>query len=318
MKARHGAQWDRPPARELDLDVIVLNYNTRDHLEAGLTALRAEGSTILSRPDAAITARVIVVDNASSDGSADMVAARFPEAILIRSPRNGGFAYGNNQALRRSGARLVLLLNPDSTLAPGAIRDLVDEMDRHPEAAVVGPRLIRPDGSVHLACRRSFPTPAVSLYRVAGLSRRFRGSPRFGRYNLTHIPDDAAVEVDAVTGACMLARGQAIESVGALDERFFMYGEDLDWCLRFRRAGWTVRFAPHVLVRHQHGAASRQRPWRTTLAFFHAMDLFYRKHYTRRYHPFVSATVRGTIYAGLAAALLKVAFAPSAHRRPEA
>jgi GT2 family glycosyltransferase len=300
---------------DLDLSVVVVSFNTRDHLRACLASLRAEGSTNLSRTDAPLEAEVIVVDNASTDGSADMVAAEFPAAVLIRAPRNGGFAYANNLALRRARGRAILLLNPDAEASPGSLAALLAALQARPEAGVVGPKLLRADGSMHLACRRSFPSPTVSLYRLAGLSRLAPRSPRFGRYNLTYLDPDLETPVDAVTGACMLVRRAALETVGPLDERFFMYGEDLDWCWRFHAAGWTVRYVPSVTIRHRHGAASRQRPLRTTVHFFRAMDLFYRKHYAARYNPAVNAAVLFAIYAGLAAAVLRLLATPPARRR---
>jgi N-acetylglucosaminyl-diphospho-decaprenol L-rhamnosyltransferase len=297
----------------MDLTIVVLNYNTRDHLRECLLALRAEGSTSLSR--GSIAAELLVVDNASSDGSADMVAAEFPEVTLIRSPRNGGFAYGNNHALRQMRGSMALLLNPDTIFARGGIARLREVMNQHPEAGIIGPKLIRPDGTMHLACRRSFPTPSVAFYRVSGLSRLFPHSPRFGRYNLTYLDPDLAVEVDSVCGACMLIRRPVIQRIGLLDERFFMYGEDLDWCLRARQAGWTVRYEPSIVVQHQHGAASRQRPVRTTFHFFRAMDLFYRKHYVHRYHPLVTGAVRTAIYAALAISVCRTLLTMPSQRR---
>jgi GT2 family glycosyltransferase len=286
------------------LSILILNYNTREQLRACLASLGHPEQT-----------EVLVVDNASSDGSADMVAAEFGWVSLIRAPRNGGYAYGNNLALRGCQGEMVMLLNPDTVLPPGAIQGLVDRLAAHPEAGIVGPKLLRPDGSMHLACRRSFPTPPVAFYRLSGLSRLFPRSRRFGQYNLTYLDPDQPVEVDAVCGACLLIRRAVIDRIGLLDERFFMYGEDLDWCLRARQAGWTVRYEPGVVVRHQHGAASRKRALRTTFHFFRAMDLFYRKHYVRRYHPLVTGMVRTGIYGALALAMCRAALTAPSQRR---
>jgi GT2 family glycosyltransferase len=297
----------------MDLSIVILNYNTRDHLRACLHALQAEGSTSLA--GGAIDCEVVVVDNASSDGSADMVAADFPWVQLIRSPRNGGFAFGNNQALQSCRGRAVLILNPDTLMPHGGIAGLMDRLAAHPEAGVIGPKLLRPDGSMHLACRRSFPTPTVAFYRISGLSRLFPKSPRFGRYNLTYVDPDLPIEVDSVCGACMLVRRTVIDRVGLLDERFFMYGEDLDWCLRTRLMGWTVRYEPGIVVHHQHGASSRKRALRTTYHFFRAMDLFYRKHYIGRYHPIVTGAVRTAIYGALALAMCRTLLTSPSERR---
>jgi GT2 family glycosyltransferase len=290
----------------MDLSVVILNYNTCANLRACLQSMERE------RPAAS---EVLVVDNASSDGSAEMVEAEFAWVKLIRSPRNGGFAYGNNQALRVAQGEAILLLNPDTRVPRGGIAGLMRVLDEHPEAGIVGPRLLRPDGSMHLACRRSFPTPGVAFYRIVGLSRLFPTSRRFGRYNLTFIDPELAIEVDSVCGACMLVRRRVVEQVGLLDERFFMYGEDLDWCLRVRAAGWTVRYEPTVTVQHQHGAASSARALRTNVHFFRAMDLFYRKHYVQQYPPLLTGVIRITIYAALAMALCRTLLtSPSARR----
>ncbi|MBV9582520.1 MAG: glycosyltransferase family 2 protein [Chloroflexi bacterium] len=289
----------------MDVSIVVLNYNTREHLRACLAAL-CWGS---------LQAEVLVVDNASSDGSADMVAADFPWVHLIRSPRNGGFAFGNNQALRRARGEAVLILNPDTLMPPDGVTALVNALREHPEAGIIGPKLLRPDGSMHLACRRSFPTPQVSFYRFSGLGRLRPNSPRFGQYNLTYVDPDLPIEVDSVCGACLLVRRSVIERIGMLDERFFMYGEDLDWCLRARQAGWTVRYEPSIVVQHQHGAASRQRALRTNFYFFRAMDLFYRKHYVKQYHPVLTGVVRTSIYAALGLAMCRTLLTRPADRR---
>jgi GT2 family glycosyltransferase len=208
-----------------------------------------------------------------------------------------------------------MILNPDTLVPPGGIAAMLDKLNEHPEAGIIGPKLLRPDGSMHLACRRSFPTPSIAFYRLSGLSSLFPRNPRFGRYNLTFIDPDLPIEVDAVCGACLLVRRNVIERVGLLDERFFMYGEDLDWCLRTRAAGWTVRYEPSIVIQHQHGAASRKRALRTTIHFFRAMDLFYRKHYVDRYHPLLTGVVRTAIYAALAAAICRALLTSPADRR---
>ena len=297
----------------MDLSVVILNYNTREQLRVCLDSLLREGSTSVS--GGPIDTEVFVVDNASTDASSDMVSRQFPWVRLIRSPRNGGFAYGNNQALRRCQGELVLLLNPDTLLPPGALALLRQRMQEHPEAGIVGPKLLHPNGSMHLACRRSFPTPDVALYRLAGLSRLFPKSPRFGRYNLTFVDPSVPLEVDAVCGACLLIRRAVMQRIGLLDERFFMYGEDIDWCWRARQAGWAVRYEPSVIVQHQHGAASSKRPLRTTFHFFRAMDLFYRKHLIHRYHPVITGAVRTGIYSAFALAVCRTLLQAPSQRR---
>lgn len=263
-----------------DLAIIIVNYNTRELLQACLHSIfKSEGN---------LSFRVIVVDNASSDGSGKMVETHFPQVELISSQVNGGFAYANNLGLRRVGfaelgalaevPRYALLLNPDTVLPATALADMVGFMDTHPEVGAAGPKLVRPDGSLDLACRRAFPTPLVSFYRMVGLSSLFPRSPVFGRYNMTFADPDLLLEVDAVVGAFMMVRQEAIAQAGLLDETYFMYGEDLDWAYQIKARGWKVYYNPAVTVLHVKRAASRHSP-KAQLEFYRAMDIFYRKFY---------------------------------------
>ena len=270
----------------LDLGVVIVNWNTRDLLRDCLRSLAT------CQPTApAFRFGVIVVDNASSDGSAAMVRAEFPDVTVIESAINGGFAYANNLGLRHFGfsdgpatnpdiqaPRYALLLNPDTVVPSDALPGLVTYMDTHPEAGAVGPKLVLADGSLDWACRRSFPTPEVSLWRMIGLAKLFPKNRRFGRYNLTYLPIDQETDVDSVVGACMLVRKEAISAAGLLDETFWMYGEDLDWAYRIKAKRWTVHYLPSVTVHHIKRAASRRSP-RAQQEFQRAMLLFYRKHY---------------------------------------
>jgi len=259
----------------LDLYVVVLNYNTRELLRACLDSLRRQTG---------LAFEACVVDNASSDESADMVAGLFPEVRLVRSPSNAGFSAGNNLGLAAAGwpengnARYAMLLNPDTVVPDGALAAMVAYADAHPGVGVVGPRLLLLDGTLDKACRRGFPTPEAAFYRFSGLSKLFPRSPRFGRYNMTFAPEDQELEVDSVVGACMLVRAEALQKVGLMDERFFMYGEDLDWCLRIKQAGYRVMYVPSVIVHHVKRAASRRSP-KAHYEFQRAMWLFYQKHY---------------------------------------
>ena len=265
----------------LDLGIVIVNYNVRDLLRDCLA------SVYDSHGDLSFS--VCVVDNGSDDGSADMVGAEFPQAQVIRS-ENLGYAAGNNKGLRALGfaaegpsnsvqPRYVLLLNPDTVVPPSALAAMVAFLDERPEGAVAGPRLVREDGSLDKACRRGFPTPEVAAYRMLGLSRLFPGSRRFGRYNLTYLPPDVTTEVDAVVGAFMLIRGEALAHVGLLDERYFMYAEDLDLCYRIKEQGWQVWYNAEVTVLHYKGQSSKQRSTFANVQFYDTMRLFHAKHY---------------------------------------
>jgi N-acetylglucosaminyl-diphospho-decaprenol L-rhamnosyltransferase len=279
----------------LDIGIVIVNYNTRDLLRTCLQTVYASTGGL----DYALC----VVDNCSSDGSAAMVAAGFPQVRLIANDENVGYPAANNQGLRALGypdgaetPRFALLLNPDTELPPDALAGMVRFMEEHPEAAAAGPRLLLRDGSLDLACRRSFPSPAVSFYRLSGLSRLFPRSRRFGRYNLTYLDPDQVAEVDSVVGAFMLVRREAIRQVGLLDESFFMYGEDLDWCYRFKTAGWKVYYNPAVTVLHVKRAASRHSA-RAQVEFWRAMRLFYQKHYAAQTSPLIHWLIMGTLGA---------------------
>lgn len=260
------------------LAIIIVNYNTRNLLQKCLRSLE-QGAT-------RYPTSIWVVDNASHDASLDMVAAEFPHVHTIAAPRNGGFAYANNLALRAllenkqlSFPDYVLLLNPDTETPVHAIDALIDVLEQHPSIGACGPRLILPDGSLDLACRRSFPTPEISFYRMLGLSKLFPRSARFGRYNMTFLDEHIETDVDALVGACMLVRGSVVREVGLLDEDFFMYGEDLDWAFRIKQYGWRIRYVAGVTVYHHKRASSSQRPFPSIHAFYDAMRIFYRKHY---------------------------------------
>jgi len=265
----------------LDLGIVIVSYNTRDLLRTCLQSVYA------SQGDFAY--KVCVVDNASSDGSADMVALEFPQAHLIANADNVGYPSANNQGLEAFGfsvtpdphsrtPKFALLLNPDTEVPPDALAQMLEFMAEHPDAGAAGPKLVLPDGSLDLACRRSLPTPEVCFYKLIGLARLFPRSRRFGRYNLTYLDPDQVAPVGSVVGAFMLVRAEAIAQAGLMDGQFFMYGEDLDWAYRIQEAGWTVYYNPAVTVLHIKRAASRHSP-RAQIEFYRAMEIFYRKHY---------------------------------------
>ncbi len=263
----------------LDLGIVIVNWNTRDLLR---DCLRSVEQSV------GVTYRVVVVDNASTDGSAEMVRAGFPRVELIENADNRGYPAANNQGLRRLGferggpddaPRYALALNPDTVLPPDALREMVGYMDADPRVGVAGPKLVLLDGSLDLACRRSFPTPEISFYRMIGLSRLFPRSRRFGRYNLTYLDPDVETEVDSVVGAFMVVRREAIQRVGLFDETFFMLWRGPGLGLpSSSKPDWTVKYNPRVTVTtsSERRAAS---PRRAQQEFYRAMLIFYRKHY---------------------------------------
>lgn len=302
------------PTSPADLAIVIVNYKTRDLLRECLRSIDAsEGD---------FTFRVCVVDNASGDGSAAMVRAEFPHVTVIEQVRNEGYAAANNRGLRHFGfsdhgrvapeaPRFVLLLNPDTLLPPDALTRMLAFMEAHPQAGAAGCKLVREDGSLDRACRRSFPSPEVSFYRLTGLSFLFPKSPRFGRYNLSYLDEDTTAEVDAVVGAFMLVRREAVAAAGLLDEAFFMYGEDLDWAFRIKQAGWQIWYYPEVVVLHYKGRSSRQRSTASILAFYDAMHRFHSKHYKQQTPPPVNWLIETGIWLLCGVALLRNALRPA-------
>jgi len=260
-----------------DLAVIIVSWNVRELLEACLASVYQS----LERSN--LGGEVWVVDNASADGSAEMVRERFPQAHLLTNKTNVGFAAANNQALREMGfpnsqiPRYVLLLNPDTEVLGDALGAMVEYMDAHPDVGALGPMLLNPDGSVQ-SSRRRFPTLATAFFESTWLQGY---APRrlLERYYVLDRPDDAVQDVDWVTGAAVMARREAIEQVGLLDEGFFMYSEELDWCRRFREAGWRVVYLPAAQIVHHVGKSSEQ-----VVAARHIHFQTSKVRYFRKYH----------------------------------
>lgn len=255
----------------MDLSVVIVNYNTVKFLRGCLRKLQPELAGRASE--------VFVVDNGSGDGSAAMVRHEFPAVTLLETGENLGFARANNRALRLARGRHVLLLNPDTEVTPGSVAGLEAALDTLPDAVGVGPKIVRPDGRLDLACRRSFPSPGVALARLLGFSRVFPRNRRLARYNRTYEDPDQPGEIDAGTAAAMAFQRDALEALGFFDEDFFMYGEDLDLCYRLRARGGRIYYVPSAVVLHYKGEASRQQPRAMLREFHRAMWLFYRKHY---------------------------------------
>lgn len=298
----------------VDLSVIIVNYNVREFLEQALSSVfRAKGD---------LEIEVFVVDNNSVDGSQQLVQSQFPDVNLIENDANVGFGVANNMAISESRGRYLLILNPDTIVQEDTLATLVRFMDARPEAGAVGCKILNPDGTFAPESRRAFPTPEVAFYRMSGLSRLFPGSERFGRYNLTFLPQDETCEVDALSGSCMMIRRAALskaltrESAPShtdpsdivpdrlFDEAFFMYGEDLDLCYRIQAAGWKIYYTPHTQIIHYKGESTRKGDLRYVKLFYGAMLLFAEKHFRGRSWLFRLA-IRAAIMVRAAASALR-------------
>jgi len=256
----------------MDVSVVIVNYNVRDFLKNALLSLR--------RSLEGLQAEIFVVDNASDDGSVDMMRADFPDVHLIANSVNAGFAKANNQALTLSTGRYLLLLNPDTLIQEDTIRTLIRFFEEHADAGMAGCKILNPDGTLQLPCRRSFPTPWVAFTKVSGLSALFPKSKIFAKYNLTYLDPDDTYEVDAISGSFMMLRRSVYEAIGGLDESFFMYGEDLDWCYRVQQSGWKLYYVPDTKIIHYKGESTKRSSIDEVKVFYNAMRLFVRKHHT--------------------------------------
>jgi N-acetylglucosaminyl-diphospho-decaprenol L-rhamnosyltransferase len=286
------------------LDIVIVSYRSREPLRRLLASLQAN-------PPRAGTACVHVVDNASGDGTVAAVREAGPAIDLREMPANVGFAAANNVVLRESAGRFVLLLNPDTEVTPGALDRMLEVMESRAGVGMAGCRLVRPDGSFDHAAKRGFPTPLSALAHFSGIGRGARAGAWLAQYRAPDLGERESGEVEAINGAFMLVRREALRDVGLLDEGYWLYMEDLDWCYRFHQRGWKVWYEGGVDVVHLKGAsAGAHRDLRRNVAFHRGMARFYRKFYAGR-RPLTDAAV----YAGIAAKLAVSALRSAVVRR---
>jgi GT2 family glycosyltransferase len=253
----------------MDVSIIIINWNTKKLLHDCLASVYETSGDI--------DYEVIVVDNASVDGSAEMVKDEFPNVVLIENSENRGFAAANNQAMAVAKGRYVLLLNSDTIVLENAVANTVQFADAHSEVGVTGCRVLNPDGSVQRTCFK-FPSILNILLSSTYLYKLFPRNKFFGREQMTWWDRSDERQVDVVTGCFMLVRREAIDQVGMMDERFFMYGEETDWCYRFTKSGWKVMFAPVGQIIHFGGQSASQKPVAMIIQLRMSILKFIRKH----------------------------------------
>lgn len=263
----------------MDLSVIIISYNEKELLKKCLR------SVLLSQTD--FSFEVIVTDSGSVDGTAAMVREEFPHVRLLDNQKNLGFSKGNNVAIKIATGRLVLLLNADTEIRPDTLDLSVKYMDAHPDVGAMGGKVLLATGELDPSARRKFPNPVNSFLRLFGLKK-------LSDYNI-NAPIDEEMEVDAIMGAYFMTRRDVIDRVGMLDEEFFMYGEDLDWCWRIKKAGYKIMYYPAAEIIHYKYGASKSIPFRTIGWAHDAMKIFYRKHYASDHN----ALFNGLIYLGI-------------------
>jgi GT2 family glycosyltransferase len=278
-----------------ELEVVVVSHGAEGLLRRCLRSLR-------EHPPAG-EMRVTVVDSGSPDSTPEMVAREFPAVRLLRRG-NIGFSAANNLVLSETGAEAVLLLNPDTEVHAGALDAALARLRSERRIGMVGIKLVTETGELDHACKRSFPTPLSALAHFTGVGRSNGASAALSQYRATHLGDDEPGEVDAVNGAFMLCRAEAVREVGLLDEGYWLYMEDLDWCRRFWEAGWKVFYEPAGVALHVKGGSSggRRAP-RQEIAFHRGMGRFYRRFDAPEHNPLLNAAVYAGIGAKLATSL---------------
>ncbi len=276
----------------MDVSVVIVSFNSRDDLRSCLRS-------ILDQTDG-VEYEVIVVDNASGDGSAEMVEAEFPQVTLLRRADNAGFAAANNEGIRAARGDAILLLNPDAEFTGNVLPPLYHYLQANPGVGVIGPKLLDDDGSLQLSCRR-FPGFATALFNRYSLATRlFPKNPFSTRYLMTDFDHESIAEVDWVSGACMMLARQALDQIGPLDEGYFVYIEDVDLCQRAHRAGYKVVYFPEVAVVHRIARSSSTLPVRSIIERHRSMWHYHKKY--RGGHRLLDAATAGGI--GLRCALL--------------
>ncbi len=269
-----------------DLSIIIVNYNVKEFLQNLLISL--------SKSLGKISSEIIVVDNASDDGSVEIVKEKFPQVKLIINEVNVGFGRANNQALEIAEGKYLVLINPDTIVTEDTFEKLIDFFERTPDAGMAGPKVLNPDGSLQLPCRRSFPGPWTSFTKVTGLSKLFPNSKIFAKYNLTYLDENETYEVDAISGAFMMMRKDVYKKVGGFDPQFFMYGEDLDLCYRIQKASYKVYYFHKSQIIHYKGESTKRSRLDETTVFYDAMHLFVKKHFSSSF--LVEAILQAAIW----------------------
>jgi len=280
----------------VDLSIIIVNYNVKEFLQNLLVSIQ--------RSIKGISTEIIVVDNASDDGSVEIIREKFPHIKLIANQKNVGFGAANNQGLAVASGEYILLLNPDTIVQEDTFHKLIEFFRNEPNAGLVGCKILNSDGTLQLACRRGFPGPWTSFCKVTGLSKLFPNSRIFAKYNLTYLDENDTYEVDAISGAFMMMRKELYEKIGGFDSQFFMYGEDLDLCYRAQTAGFRNYYFHDTQIIHYKGESTKRSSLDETKVFYDAMHLFVKKHLSSSF--FVHIILRFAIFLRTLVAFMNV------------
>ena len=260
------------------ISIIIVHFKVPDFLQRALRSLRQ--AQLYDQSE------IIIIDNASQDSSKLSILEEFPEVQWIALKSNIGFGKACNVGAQCASGTYLLFLNPDTLISENTLSESVRFLRERPDVGLMGPKILNSDGSLQVSCRRSFPTPSVAFYRLAGLSRLFPKSKRFGRYNLSFLAPDQSSEVDAVSGSFMFMPLALFQEIGGFDETFFMYGEDLDICYRVKEKGYKVWYNPLTQIVHFKGRSSSKMSMRSRKWFYEAMLIFSRK-YSRKHKSYL-------------------------------
>jgi GT2 family glycosyltransferase len=266
-------------SREPGISIVIVSYNVREYLDACIQSICHAAETFAG------TVEIIVFDNDSRDGTLALLKPRYPDVIWLKSDRNLGFGTGCNRGAALATQDLLLFLNPDTLVSEDTFQVMWDFFKSEKQIGVAGCKIVNRDGSLQLACKRSFPSPQVAAYKFVGLSGLFPKSRVFGRYNLTFLDENKTHEVDAVSGSFMCVHAELFRTVGGFDEDFFMYGEDLDICFRIKLLGKRNFYHPGTTAIHFKGESAKSKPFRSFLYFYESMVIFSKKHFELRALP---------------------------------
>lgn len=280
----------------MDLSVIIVNYNVKALLEQTLLFVKKAIHDL--------EVEVIVVDNHSADDSCRMVKEKFPWVQLIENKENTGFSKANNQGIRISKGRNILLLNPDTVISEDTFIKTVNFMDSHPEAGGLGVRMIDGSGKFLPESKRGLPTPIVSFYKMSGLAKLFPKSKKFGAYHLSYLSEFETHEVDILSGAFMMLKKEVLDKTGLLDEDFFMYGEDIDLSYRIIKEGYKNYYFPETSIIHYKGESTKKHSVNYVRIFYQAMAMFARKHFSKQQGFWFSASIKLAIWSRAFIALI--------------
>lgn len=275
--------------QNIDISIIIVNWNAKELLRNCLNSVyeNTKGNY-----------EIYVVDNNSSDDSCEMLKNEFlskENFHLIENKDNKGFASANNQAIKMCNSKAVLLLNPDTLVSSNVIFDVYNCLFNDKKIGVAGCKVLNTDGTLQLACRRMAPRPLDAFYKLFGISKLMKDNEKFTKYNLTYVSEEEFCDVDSVSGAFLMMKKEVIDKIGYLDETFFMYGEEMDWCMRAKKEGYLVRYCPVGSIIHYKGESSKQLGVKATYEFYRAMIIFYNK-YNKPEHNFI---VNFVVYVGI-------------------